>query len=54
MIMNYYNSAILRVREAVNGIDKLERITGESNYSYNKRRAEFLNNKKARKTNRRK
>lgn len=54
MLTHYWNAAILHVREAVNGVDKLQRLEGETTYSYNKRRAEYIRNKKARKTNRRK
>ena len=38
MLRNYYNSAILTVRELKNGVDKLARIKGESQKDYNKRR----------------
>ncbi len=54
MLTNYWNAAILSVRETINGVDKLQRLPGETTYSYNKRRAGYIHSRKARKTNRRK
>lgn len=43
MLDRYYNSAILRVREQINGIDKLERLRGETKREYLKRRNDYIN-----------
>lgn len=48
MLRNYYNSAVLHVRELVNGIDKLERLPGESHEEYVKRRRMYLHQKRKR------
>jgi hypothetical protein len=52
MLLGYYNSAILRIREQTNGIDKLVRLDGETIEQFNKRRADMIRNKKRRKRNR--
>ncbi len=49
MIQHYYNSAILRVREHIGGIDKLSRIKGETPQAYNARRKAYLRRKLNRK-----
>ena len=49
MLRNYHNSAILRVREYVNGVDKLSRIQGETIEAYNARRKAYLRRKLNRK-----
>ena len=43
MLDRYYNSAILRVREEINGIDKLERLKTENKREYLKRRNDYIN-----------
>ena len=45
MLRNYYNSAILRVREHVGGVDKLSPIKGETIEAYNARRKAYLRRK---------
>jgi hypothetical protein len=41
---DYYNAAILSVRETTNGVDKLEKLPGESRRQFNERRKIRLNN----------
>lgn len=42
MIISPYNSAILRVSEYANGVDKLQRIEGETKQAYNRRRRAYI------------
>lgn len=57
MLLNdYFNAAILNVRELRGGISKLKRIDNESKQAHNERRAEYifmqeLKKKKRKKTN---
>ena len=45
---DYYNAAILSVRETTNGVGKLEKLTGESRRQFNERRKNRLNHIKIR------
>jgi hypothetical protein len=53
MLTNYYNAAILTVKETLNGVQKLERIKGETTEQYNKRRKEYHERLKRKKNIRR-
>lgn len=43
LLYDYFNAAILNVREIRNGVSKLERIDNEPKREHNKRRADFIN-----------
>ena len=49
MLTNYYNSAILYVKELSGGIDKLERLNGETHEEYIKRRRAYYEHSKRKK-----
>ena len=46
MIISPYNSALLRIAEYANGINKLEPIEGETKQAYNKRRKAYIEHRK--------
>lgn len=42
LLYDYFNAAILNVRELRNGVSKLQRIDNETKQDHNKRRADYL------------
>jgi hypothetical protein len=42
LLYDYFNAAILNVRELRNGVNKLQRIDNETKQDHNKRRADYL------------
>lgn len=42
MLRNYYDAAILSVREVINGVDKLQRFDSETAKDYLRRRRAYL------------